>query len=231
MSTLTYTVSSPDGIATGTFRRPEVLPQPGDRLVVTKAFSTPGNDIYLEGDILILIRRTDEAPHGRLSSLGNWLVASKTGVTVWANIEYALAETQVLAPLDTKKILLAEADSLLTYDVDLILRAIDRDGVQYLVLWIDDTTGYSEWLFIPMTDEQYAQLMKVNHLECLSLRDFIKGSPLMYLAHSLWADFDFTPGEFDVVPITKLDEKYMPLEGGYILLETYKSWAEATGRT
>lgn len=229
MSELTYTVSSTDGIANGTFKRPEVLPQPGDRLIVTQAFFTPGPDVYNEGDILILIERTDEAPHDRVSSLGNWRVASKAGITIWSNIEYAIAETKVLAPLETERILFVEDEGLVRYDVDLILRAIDDKGEQYLVLWVDQEVSYTQWLIVPMTNAQYEQLTKANYLECLSLRDFIRGSPRMYMSYSLWGDFAIE--EHIVVPITQLSEDLMPLEGGYILTETYVSWSVGTGQS
>lgn len=71
---------------------PEVLPLPGDKLVVTKEFYTP-RTTYIAGDILTLIERTNDSPHGVLSSLGNWIVEDdRVGTTVWTNIEMALAD-------------------------------------------------------------------------------------------------------------------------------------------
>lgn len=86
----TYTVTSLDGNCSGELGRPAVLPEPGDILYVEDAFTTPGDALYLPGDTLELLCRTDEAPWGRISSLGNWWVKCKYGTSVWANIEYIL---------------------------------------------------------------------------------------------------------------------------------------------
>lgn len=70
---------------------PEVLPEPGDICIFTDTYETPGDLVYEHGDELHLMKRTDEAPYGKTSSLGNWLIISKFGVSVWSNIEWLLA--------------------------------------------------------------------------------------------------------------------------------------------
>jgi hypothetical protein len=72
--------------------RPEKLPVAGDILIVEKAFMTPGHQIYKIGDEIHLVKRTNDAPFGKLSSLGNWQAITKFGVSIWSNIEWALAE-------------------------------------------------------------------------------------------------------------------------------------------
>jgi hypothetical protein len=72
--------------------RPEKLPVEGDILIVEKDFRTPSNAIYLQGDEIHLVKRTNDAPFGKLSSLGNWQAITKLGVSIWSNIEWALAE-------------------------------------------------------------------------------------------------------------------------------------------
>jgi hypothetical protein len=68
------------------------LPQPDDIYVFTSSFSISVADVsYDVGDKLLLMKRTDEAPRGRRSSLGNWVAISKNGVSVWSNIEWLIA--------------------------------------------------------------------------------------------------------------------------------------------
>jgi hypothetical protein len=72
--------------------RPAVLPVDCDILVFVKAFSNPVLKDYQVGDEIHLMKRTDEAPHGKQSSLGNWLAISKHGLSVWSNIEWMIAD-------------------------------------------------------------------------------------------------------------------------------------------
>lgn len=60
--------------------------------MVVKPFVTLANVIYHYGDILTLRERTQEAPYGYLSSLGNWVVECPHMVSIWSNIEAAVAE-------------------------------------------------------------------------------------------------------------------------------------------
>lgn len=75
--------------------RPDELPEPGDILVVKIPYSTPATDDdffqFDPGDELHLMHRTQEAPFGKLSSLGNWMVIAGNGVSVWSNIEWLMA--------------------------------------------------------------------------------------------------------------------------------------------
>jgi hypothetical protein len=94
MHTHFYTISG-DGLTSGgsiDVPCPAVLPVAGDILIVEQAFMTPGNQIYKIGDEVHLMKRTEDAPFGKHSSLGNWLAISKFGPSVWSNIEWALAE-------------------------------------------------------------------------------------------------------------------------------------------
>ncbi len=75
--------------------RPEVLPEPGDILVFSEEWHTPIGQVYVAGDEVHLMKRTDEAPHGRRSELGNWVAISKFGALVWSNIEWLLADNKV----------------------------------------------------------------------------------------------------------------------------------------
>lgn len=89
-----YTISG-DGLLSGgsiDVPAPAVLPVAGDILIVEKAFMTPGDQIYKIGDEVHLVERTNDAPYGKHSSLGNWRAISKFGVSVWSNIEWSLAE-------------------------------------------------------------------------------------------------------------------------------------------
>lgn len=70
----------------------DVLPVEGQVLKVRRPFKTLAGRVYLAGHELRLIHRTDAAPHGRLSSLGNWLVDCGYMVSVWTNIEWMIAE-------------------------------------------------------------------------------------------------------------------------------------------
>jgi len=87
-----YTISWADGSMPIDVPRCEVLPVEGDILIVEKDFRTPGTAVYAKGDEVHLVKRTFEAPFGKLSSLGNWQAISKFGVSIWSNIEWALAE-------------------------------------------------------------------------------------------------------------------------------------------
>lgn len=71
---------------------PSKLPCSGDRLRVLKPFHTVAGFQYNPGDGLLLVRRTNHAPHGLRSSLGNWLVQDKHHTSVWTNIEWMLTE-------------------------------------------------------------------------------------------------------------------------------------------
>ena len=86
----TYTVWN--GGQSATFPRPEILPMPGQTLVVRKLFSTPAMHVYHLYDELELVRRTASAPHGSVSSLGNWVVKDLYLESVWTNIEMMIAE-------------------------------------------------------------------------------------------------------------------------------------------
>ena len=72
--------------------RPDTLPEAGDILVFTAEWHTPTGQIYSIGDEVHLMHRTNEAPWGKRSELGNWVAISKLGVSVWANIEWLMAD-------------------------------------------------------------------------------------------------------------------------------------------
>jgi hypothetical protein len=74
---------------------PDVLPHCGQLLAVRQPFTTLANRQYRVGDQLELIVRTRNAPHGRLSSLGNWIVRCPHQYSIWSNIEWMIAEGMV----------------------------------------------------------------------------------------------------------------------------------------
>jgi hypothetical protein len=64
---------------------------------VTEAFSTLGGEHYVPGDKLFLLGRTKAAPHGILSSLGNWVVVGKNRrQTVWSSIDWMAAKGMIV---------------------------------------------------------------------------------------------------------------------------------------
>lgn len=83
--------------------RPATLPEAGAFLYFRKIFSTPVGAVYTPGDEVYLLRRTNEAPYGKLSELGNWVALSKYGVSVWSNIEWMLAIKVISAVKPRKK--------------------------------------------------------------------------------------------------------------------------------
>ena len=80
-----------NGGAIGDLKRPEVLPVEGQVLRVLRPFGTLGDRIYVPGDKLVLNSQTQEAPHGFLSSLGNWEVSCPFTTSIWSNIEHCIA--------------------------------------------------------------------------------------------------------------------------------------------
>ena len=89
-----YTVTYDDGKIkeSAEFPAPDRLPQPGDVYEFTETVFTLGNVCYVVGDTLEVIGRTTEVPHHRTSSLGNLHVRGKCGISVWTNMELAIAE-------------------------------------------------------------------------------------------------------------------------------------------
>jgi hypothetical protein len=76
------------------------LPKPGDVLVVKKSFMTMARVNYREGDELILIEPTQEAPWGFKSAICNWKVecrhfAPPQPQAVWSNIWMMIETRQV----------------------------------------------------------------------------------------------------------------------------------------
>ena len=88
----TYTISAVNADGSSEFPRPEILPQAGEVLVAEKAFRTKAGYVYQVGSRLRLIERTQDAPFGLLSSLGNWAVECPFQESVWTNIELMIAE-------------------------------------------------------------------------------------------------------------------------------------------
>jgi len=88
----TYTISAVNANGSSQFPRPEILPQAGDVLMAEKLFRTKAGLVYQVGTRLRLIERTQDAPFGMLSSLGNWVVECPFQVSVWTNIELMIAE-------------------------------------------------------------------------------------------------------------------------------------------
>lgn len=91
-----YNITGP-GIRGGDLEvpRPETLPEAGDILFFTKNKIMMGPFEYSRGDEVHLMKRTDEAPWGKSSSLGNWKAISKHGVSIWSNVEWMIAANQL----------------------------------------------------------------------------------------------------------------------------------------
>lgn len=71
---------------------PDVLPLPGQRLIVQQSFITKALKPYQKGDVLQLLHRTENAPHFLLSSLGNWIIRCPHFLSIWSNVEWMMAE-------------------------------------------------------------------------------------------------------------------------------------------
>jgi len=80
---------------TGNAPCPDVLPVEGQELTIVVPFVTLARKMYFAGDKLKLVRRTKQAPHGRVSSLGNWVVQCPHMISIWTNIEWMMAEGTV----------------------------------------------------------------------------------------------------------------------------------------
>jgi hypothetical protein len=95
---LMYIESKRDGKAPHrhNFDEPTHIPEAGDIYVAEFDFVTAGKVEYKEGDELLIICRTDEAPYGRIASLGNLVVQGIDGeMTIWSNIELAIVEGMI----------------------------------------------------------------------------------------------------------------------------------------
>jgi len=88
-----YTVTYDDGKIkqSAEFPAPDRLPSQGDVYEFVTTIYTLGNVCYDVGDTLEIIGRTTEAPHHRTSSLGNLHVRGKYCISIWTNIELAIA--------------------------------------------------------------------------------------------------------------------------------------------
>jgi hypothetical protein len=88
-----YTITYDDGMIkqSGEFETPKRLPQQGDEYRFAQPVVTLSNVSYDVGDKLLIIGRTNAAPHYRTSSLGNLLVSCKHMTSVWTNIEIMIA--------------------------------------------------------------------------------------------------------------------------------------------
>lgn len=88
-----YTISMEVGKEPLEVDCPDELPRAGQVLIFTEQWKGPGDSPQYEpGDEVMLLRRTNDAPWGRLSSLGNWVAVTKYGRSVWSNIEWLMAQ-------------------------------------------------------------------------------------------------------------------------------------------
>jgi hypothetical protein len=76
----------------GEHESPDRAPMCGDTYEFTRSTVTKGGHNYEVGDRLLVIERTGMAPHGYQSSLGNLLVRSKYGTSVWSCFDHCVAE-------------------------------------------------------------------------------------------------------------------------------------------
>lgn len=75
---------------------PDRALQAGDVYRVVTPFRTFASVTYEPGDQLEIIERTDEAPHGRRSSLGNLRVRCKHFESVWTCFEPMILDGSVV---------------------------------------------------------------------------------------------------------------------------------------
>ena len=97
-----YTIEGPGFKAK--LERPDVLPEPGQTLIVRKEFKSGGGKTYRPGDHLYLVERTQIAPELMSSSLGNWAVRDQYGEAIWTVVEYALFLRLVIPLVTTLKV-------------------------------------------------------------------------------------------------------------------------------
>ncbi len=65
----------------------------GDVVVIARPMDTLGGESYDLWDELHIMGRTDDAPHGRITTEGNLRVRGKNGhVTIWSNIEWMISK-------------------------------------------------------------------------------------------------------------------------------------------
>ncbi len=84
-----YRVSN--GSHTSLLKCPDTIPTAGHVLRVLRPFMTLAGHRYFPSDKMVLIKRTQAAPHGNVSSLGNWEVRCPYTNSVWFNIEHLMA--------------------------------------------------------------------------------------------------------------------------------------------
>jgi len=89
-----YTVTFDDGktCVSGELDRPERLPQCGDVYEVVQNVVTLAGHTHRRKDRMEVLERTGFAPHHRKSSLGNLLIRTKFGTSVWTCFEVCVAE-------------------------------------------------------------------------------------------------------------------------------------------
>jgi hypothetical protein len=95
MKTYTITYSGRMLKESAEFPAPDRLPREGDVYEFTCRVATLANVTYNKSDLLTIIRRTKAAPHCRISSLGNLLVACKYMTSIWTNIEMMVANGEL----------------------------------------------------------------------------------------------------------------------------------------
>jgi hypothetical protein len=75
---------------------PPEFPEPtpplcaGETLIVLIPFLTAGAEWFARYDTMTLVERTDEAPFGFTTTLGNWIVRAHDNASVWSSIEWLL---------------------------------------------------------------------------------------------------------------------------------------------
>jgi len=72
------------------------IPQPGDIYMFTTAMRTAGQFDYDKGDLLTLVRLTEETPFGYKSKIGNWVVKCKEKTSVWSSIWYLIEQGNIV---------------------------------------------------------------------------------------------------------------------------------------
>lgn len=79
-----------EGVTWNHFKVPERLPVEGDIYEAVEEINTLGG-FHPKGSKFRIIARTKQSRHDRLSSLGNLVIETSHGLSIWAEFDNALA--------------------------------------------------------------------------------------------------------------------------------------------
>jgi hypothetical protein len=114
----------------------------GDKLKVVRTFYTPAKHRYGEGQVLELIKPTDEAPYGRKSALGNWVVKCPYKISVWSAI-WDSVENGFLERIEMMDADYCSNDNWLPANNGTETPFITRTGHRLLYVWQPSTGNHA----------------------------------------------------------------------------------------